>query len=848
MRTGVGSVTIHDVFDGGSYERRYSVTGIDGTWHTPYQVGDHFIQERLVTPSNTGQWGSTVQLVPIKDLDYTNGDTAISVYEVYEYSIDGVTNWHTDYLDADIYRRTGVMIGGILSEWSVASKITGLDGVQSATVRLYILSATLPAVPAGNVIYTFANGSVTNAGSWTTAIPTNTVAGGKVWSTHNTALGLASDTTDILASADWSIPQAIIVNGYNGTNGTAGKHGNGSFIITLVNSSYIPANNSGVPSKDNDILLLAGRAAQAGDILTYQSTTSGSEFSSQYLRGASVWTQFTSVINGNQIINGTLAAEKIIAGSITSDHISAGSITGDRINSDSILTGHIQAKSLTFLTTIPASIANTSANTYTDTAKASAISTAASDATTKANNAKASAEAYALAKANLVEITTKAYADGVVDAEEARAIADATAKANAAQAAAVAQSFNQTNMLTDPAFQKASDPVTGNLLTFPTRWGDLTGISSYSVPSTDSWGLDYNGHTGALVQGVPQGNPDLYYIIASSTYPAEAGQTICGSIYTGAHRCRSLLIMQFMGNGGNVVGTAYSPSNENEASGGGLLSGYKRLFAIAVAPTGTVGVRILVVKYDTHPGETSSYLFYVKPQLSQVSAGTSVPPTWVAGSIGSDKVLASLNANYPSENNIQIKSANYVSGPDGAGWAIDSAGNAEFNNGTFRGIVSAGALDADIVTATTKKNPPITINVPNTGEYSYATLFSGNVASTVLLGSRNLTLAPLQGYLRLKGISGRLEITVCIEYSTTGGAYWYTDGTEDLRLWVESGESMISPVTIPSISIKTFSAAYPYMFRLRVYCVSKTGSSTGILYVGSRHNQITLFFEDRSLT
>ena len=71
------------------------------------------------------------------------------------------------------------------------------------------------------------------------------------------------------------------------------------------------------------------------------------------------------------------------------------------------------------------------------TTKANAVATAAAaDATAKANAAQTAAETAAQTKATLAEVTAKAYADGIVTAEETRAIADATAKANAAQTAA----------------------------------------------------------------------------------------------------------------------------------------------------------------------------------------------------------------------------------------------------------------------------------------------------------------------------------------------------------------------------------------------------------------------------
>lgn len=62
------------------------------------------------------------------------------------------------------------------------------------------------------------------------------------------------------------------------------------------------------------------------------------------------------------------------------------------------------------------------------------------EADAAAAEAEAAAKAYADAQDNLNEITIKAYADGIVDAEEARAIADATAKLAEAKADATAKS------------------------------------------------------------------------------------------------------------------------------------------------------------------------------------------------------------------------------------------------------------------------------------------------------------------------------------------------------------------------------------------------------------------------
>ena len=76
------------------------------------------------------------------------------------------------------------------------------------------------------------------------------------------------------------------------------------------------------------------------------------------------------------------------------------------------------------------------------------------------------AEAYSLAKAKLAETTAKAYADGIVTAEEARAIADATAKMNDAKGYAydlIGQLQSDLEYLID-AFADGSTYLSGGLI------------------------------------------------------------------------------------------------------------------------------------------------------------------------------------------------------------------------------------------------------------------------------------------------------------------------------------------------------------------------------------------------
>ena len=155
--------------------------------------------------------------------------------------------------------------------------------------------------------------------------------------------------------------------------------------------------------------LLVGSIIPVGSVVTqYDSVDYSKSKSAMWEDGG--WTVPTVFINGS------LMATQ--------------SITGDSINSNTILTGHIDARSLTFIDSATDSLP-------TEIDNSNAISTAAQDATEKAEAAQQAAEEYSLAKANLAEVSSKAYADGIVTEEEQRAIQDATGKADAAAANAI---------------------------------------------------------------------------------------------------------------------------------------------------------------------------------------------------------------------------------------------------------------------------------------------------------------------------------------------------------------------------------------------------------------------------
>jgi hypothetical protein len=59
------------------------------------------------------------------DIRALDGDT---IYEIYQYSVNGSTSWHTTYVTGDLYRRSATVTNGVTGAWSAAARITGLDG------------------------------------------------------------------------------------------------------------------------------------------------------------------------------------------------------------------------------------------------------------------------------------------------------------------------------------------------------------------------------------------------------------------------------------------------------------------------------------------------------------------------------------------------------------------------------------------------------------------------------------------------------------------------------------------------------------------------------------------------
>lgn len=127
------------------------------------------------------------------------------------------------------------------------------------------------------------------------------------------------------------------------------------------------------------------------------------------------------------------------------------------------------------------------------------------------------------------------------------------------------------------------------------------------------------------------------------------------------------------------------------------------------------------------------------------------------------------NKIYPNQSKLQIKSANYLSGH--SGWAIDSNGQCEFNDGVFRGTVKAENIIGDLVSA--KAVSAVNGSVGVSGSWRQFNTQPLQVRNNT--GSR-ATVTFEGGVVRFRATHGNTNDS--IEYSSTYGWRLLKDGVE----------------------------------------------------------------------
>ena len=112
--------TIFEVYE-------YSIDGATD-WHTTHQSGD--LWRRTATSTN-GVLSPFSLATQFGSPDGLAGDT---IYVDFTYSIDGIDNWHFPFVDGDAYQRNRIVTNNVPAGWSVAGRIIGADGEPGDTV------------------------------------------------------------------------------------------------------------------------------------------------------------------------------------------------------------------------------------------------------------------------------------------------------------------------------------------------------------------------------------------------------------------------------------------------------------------------------------------------------------------------------------------------------------------------------------------------------------------------------------------------------------------------------------------------------------------------------------------
>lgn len=681
-------------------EYQYSISGT-GSWHDDIADTDYYRRERTVTVAYTGtsygSWSSGVVFrkdgyTPEKGVDYFDGvDGAFTSY-VYRLSDVSLTpeggsyngtkeTMPTNWQDNPVYsatvktqvsscRYTQVNGAWVRSTpWSESVQYLGQDGasgLQAITLTVYKTATTTPTnKPSNSLIYNWETGEVSpisGLNDWSAIPPDNTK--NMYWCIATVAAVAGTKTT---AVGEWSSPSIIASIGDEGEPGTPGEHGKGSFRKYLTNESSIP---SAVSGKDAHVEAIANRDAQNGDLLNYYNdgVDTTKWFSRWFFRQSGVWNETTQVVNGNSVIDGTLAAKALIAKSITADLFEA----------DIVFAGDIEAKTLTFIGAdedIPYDLKGAAAS-----AQEEAIRVAGEDATEKANAAKAAAEKVIEDELELARIESEAYADGVVTAEETRAIQDATDKANAARDAAKEYALEISRVNTNIVPYRYTNPIEGYLpdtrgggngsyewITEPVN-GDSSFVNSIKLTAT---GLEY-------YVGLSSGFGNYNIPIAANSRWIVSADVYCEDTNS---NLRYALYMR-------------TSDNEWHTSIGYVTAGqWTRVYKVVDLTDNDSASALLRFDFDAGLSSGSAVMYFRNFMLERVEDGVSTPSQYVSGllyseitaaeeraiSTAADAVAAKV---YGNQTPVQISSSNYVENK--SGWAITAGGEAEFTDVKIR--------------------------------------------------------------------------------------------------------------------------------------------------------------------
>lgn len=265
-------------------EYQYSPDGVTN-WSSELKAGDKYRRSRKVTNGVAGSWSTPAQIVG------NDGPSGNTVELRHEFSIDGVFLWHSPMENGDVWQRSAVFVNSVQTEpWSDPVRVRGNDGSIGED---------------GDTIYEQHRYGVTSNvsdGTWT-------AWGGTQLDTHF-----------------WRQTRTI-TNGSAGAAGVVhrivGKPGSGWYTL-IGNNGVWPGNATATAN----FISAFGRTPTLDDHLTYVDKLPNSNASETRRcnspEGSTVtWGTPTLALKGDFIVRGTISGDRLVANTITGNQISS---------------------------------------------------------------------------------------------------------------------------------------------------------------------------------------------------------------------------------------------------------------------------------------------------------------------------------------------------------------------------------------------------------------------------------------------------------------------------------------------------------------------------------------------
>jgi hypothetical protein len=290
-----------DYVDGTSgYTVKVQYSTDNANWHDTFAAGDIYIRtgSKLATAADsTYVYQTGTKFVPVKGTDYVDGTSGLTVKV--QYSTDNA-NWHDTYAAGDIYIRSGSKTAGTADStyvYQTGAKFVPVKGTDYVD---------------GTSGYTVKVQYSTDNSSWH-----DTFASGDVYLRTGSKLATAADSTYSYSTGAKFIP----VKGTDYTDGAPGVRGS----LTGYGRQFDIYSTIWSNSLANRVIynMITGQTAtgdlttythlQVGDTVTLTNAATATAAFTRYYIGNSTWADPATIINGDLLVKGTIAADKISA-------------------------------------------------------------------------------------------------------------------------------------------------------------------------------------------------------------------------------------------------------------------------------------------------------------------------------------------------------------------------------------------------------------------------------------------------------------------------------------------------------------------------------------------------------